>query len=145
MWLLLFFALPVMYNSNECYFPDCCAEMGGKLGENLDFFLCNNVINCISLGRDGEFFVFKGASLNRSHTTTSHLVVLTSLKQAVLHEGRVVKPNCLRFVSHVMEPCCLPSAMHTLHTSDSIAYSISVWPGGQHTLLRTERHLPFLF
>jgi len=105
-----FFSLPVMYNGNECYFSNCCTETGRKLGKNQGVFLCDSVISWVSLGRDGEVFCFERAWLNECCTAILHLIFFTVLKHAVLRAWRIMKSNCLRFVSYVVQHSSLPSA-----------------------------------
>lgn len=120
-----------MYNSDVCYFPNCWAEMGRKLWEDRHFFLCNVVLKWISLGKVCEFFVLKWASLNRSCATILHLIFLTSLKQAVVWARRIMKSNCLRFVTTSCSHLLFPLPRHTLCPSCSVVYSFSIWPSRQ--------------
>lgn len=126
-----------MYNSDVCYFPNCWAEMGRKLWEDRHFFLCNVVLKWISLGKVCEFFVLKWASLNRSCATILHLIFLTSLKQAVLRARRIMKSNCLRFVTTSCSHLLFPLPRHTLCPSCSVVYSFSIWPSRQRILCLT--------
>lgn len=125
-----------MYNSNECYFPNCWAEMGRKLWKNQDFFPLQYCHKLDFFGQRWWVFCFERASLNQCCTTILHLIFLTLLKQAVLRAWGIMKSNCLRFVSYVVQPSSLPSA-HAHIRYFWLCCVFLLWPSKWHILCST--------
>lgn len=104
-----YFSLPVTYSGSDCYFPNCCAEMGGKLWKNQESFHCSIVYDLDLFGQRWWGFSWKEHHLLSVIGPYCSLLSLL-LKQAVLQAQQAVKSNCLRLVSHAIQPFSPPSA-----------------------------------